>query len=282
MMLLFPADVLRPRRVDEHFAEEADAARAAGLQVAVVDHDALAAGGHVQQAIARVPAGAVAVYRGWMLDSSRYADLAAALAEREVTLRTDAGQYRRGHELPGWYPNLAPFTPESAWAAGFDRAAFDAARIQVGAGPAVVRDYCKSVKHHWAEAMYIPDLDDAAFAWQIAARMAELRDTDRVGGYVLRRYEQFTGAEARTWWVGGTCRLVTAHPDTADEKPPTGLDVSWLQAAVAALGLPFVTIDLAKRADGVWRIVELGDGQVSDRPSTTRAQHFIDVLAALG
>ncbi|WP_327011973.1 hypothetical protein OHA72_49170 [Dactylosporangium sp. NBC_01737] len=34
MMLLVPADPLRPRRPDEHFAAEADAARAAGLGVA--------------------------------------------------------------------------------------------------------------------------------------------------------------------------------------------------------------------------------------------------------
>jgi hypothetical protein len=41
MMLLFPADVLRPRRVDEHFAGEAHAARALGWSIALVDHDAL-------------------------------------------------------------------------------------------------------------------------------------------------------------------------------------------------------------------------------------------------
>jgi hypothetical protein len=27
--------------------------------------------------------------------------------------------------------------------------------------------------------------------------------------------------------------------------------------------------DLVLRADGTWRVVELGDGQVSDRPATT-------------
>lgn len=41
MMLLVPADVLPPRRVDEHFVEEAAAARAAGIEVAVIDHDAV-------------------------------------------------------------------------------------------------------------------------------------------------------------------------------------------------------------------------------------------------
>ncbi len=41
VMLLVPADPLRPRRPDDHFAPEADAARAAGTNVAVVYHEAL-------------------------------------------------------------------------------------------------------------------------------------------------------------------------------------------------------------------------------------------------
>jgi hypothetical protein len=58
MMLLVPADVLRPRRADEHFAPEANAAREAGLQVAIVDHDALATGDGsdgAERGVARVP-----------------------------------------------------------------------------------------------------------------------------------------------------------------------------------------------------------------------------------
>lgn len=84
--------------------------------------------------------------------------------------------------------------------------------------------------------------------------MAELRGDDFTGGYVLRRYEPFAGAEVRTWWIGGACRLVTAHPDSPQQPPPDGLDLTALHPAIAGLGLPFVTVDLARRTDGVWRI----------------------------
>ena len=110
MLLLVPGDVLRPRRPDEHFAAEAAAARAAGWDVAVIDHDALAGGGDQDAAVARVPAAGDAVYRGWMLSAGRYAAMAAALAARDVTLRTGPEQYRRAHELPGWYAALRPVT----------------------------------------------------------------------------------------------------------------------------------------------------------------------------
>ncbi|WP_229074461.1 ATP-grasp domain-containing protein [Actinoplanes sp. DH11] len=277
-MLLVPADVLHPRRIDEHFAAEADAARAAGHAVALVDHDALAAG-EADRAVARVRGDATtAVYRGWMLTSAAYAGLAAALAPRGITLRTGAKQYRQAHELPGWYDALAAVTPATTWTAGDDEQAFHDACRRLGAGAAVIRDYTKSMKHYWHEAAFIPDLADQARAWQVARRLRELRGEDFTGGYVLRRFENFTGAEVRTWWVGGVCRLRTAHPDTPDAAPPHDADVPGLDAAVAGLALPFVTVDLSRRADGTWRVIELGDGQVSDRPATTPATTLIDAL----
>jgi hypothetical protein len=108
MMLLVPADPLRPRRPDEHFAAEAAAGKDAGLDVALIDHDALADPAGTGRAVARVPnAGGMAIYRGWMLRADQYAALAAALEARSLTLRTSAAQYQRAHELPGWHAALS-------------------------------------------------------------------------------------------------------------------------------------------------------------------------------
>jgi hypothetical protein len=278
VLMLIPHDVLRPRRPDDHFAAEAAAARAAGWVVALVDHDALAGGGDADAAVVRVPAGEDAVYRGWMLGAGRYAVLAEALARRGVTLRTGPAQYRRAHELPGWCAELAGWTPETAWTTGAGRAAFDQARAELGDGPAVLRDWTKSMKHYWDEAVYVPDLGDAAAAWRVASRLRELRGDEFTGGFVLRRFEEFTGAEVRTWWVGGECRLAGAHPDSPGELPPPDLDLAGVTPVIAALGLPFVTVDLARRADGVWRVIEVGDGQVSDRPASMPAEVLVGAL----
>jgi hypothetical protein len=280
VLLLVPADPLRPRRADEHFAAEAAAASDAGVTVALIDDDALAGPGGAERAVARVPeGGAVAVYRGWMLRAAHYGMLADALAARGVLLRTSAAQYRQAHELPGWYPALAPVTPQAAWTDGDSEPGFRRACERLGAGPAVLRDYVKSMKQYWHEAAYIPDLADTASAWKVAARFRELREDDFTGGFVLRRFEQFTSAEARSWWVGGRCRLITAHPDTPGDPPPD-IDLSPFTAPIRSLALPFVTADLARRADGTWRVVELGDGQVSDRPPATDAGSFLSAVLA--
>ena len=278
MLVLVPADVLRPRRPDAHFAAEAAAAREAGHDVAVIDHDAFTRGGAPDTAVARVPAGDDAVYRGWMLRAEQYTTMTEALSRRGVVLRTTAEQYRRAHELPGWYAEVEAVTPESVWTVGDDRDAFDRARTVLKAGPAVLRDYSKSMKHHWDEAAFIPDLADAGPAWRVAQRFRQLRDEDFVGGFVLRRFEQFTGAEARTWWVDGDCRLRTAHPDTPDDQPPADLDLTGVTPLIKSLGLPFVSVDLALRADGRWRIMEIGDGQVSDYPVTASPAALITAL----
>jgi hypothetical protein len=111
-----------------------------------------------------------------------------------------------------------------------------------------------------------------------ASRFRELREDDFSGGYVLRRFEDLTRAEVRTWWIGGACALITAHPDTPGAPPPADVDPAVIAPALAGLDLRFVTVDLALRADGVWRVVELGDGQVSDRPATTAPDELIAAL----
>jgi ATP-grasp domain-containing protein len=248
MLLLVPRDPLAPRRADPHFADEAAAVRG-------------------------VPADGDAVYRGWMLRSERYAAMAGALARRGTTLRTSAAQYRTAHELPGCYAALEGLTPESRWAPE------DPDSSWLGGGAAVLRDSTESLERSWGEACFVPDTSDAAAARRVADRFLELRGDDLVGGVVVRRFERFTGAEARTWWVGGRCALVTANPDTPDELP-SGVDVAPVADAVAGLALPSVTVDLVRRDDGAWRVVELGDGQVSDRPRSTPAADLVGALGA--
>ena len=206
--------------------------------------------------------------------------LPLVLAARGVALRTSPGQYQRAHELPGWYPMLAPVTPRAEWTAGDGREEFRRACARLGSGPAVLRDYVKSMKHYWDEAAYIPQLGDQAAAWTIASRFRELRDDDFAGGFVIRRFERFSSAEVRTWWTGGTCRLITPHPDTPGDQPPPDLDLTPFAPLIGSLGLPFVTADLARRADRTWRLIELGDGQVSDRPATTSPAALIAAALA--
>ncbi|SOB84045.1 ATP-grasp domain-containing protein [Streptomyces sp. 1331.2] len=301
--IIFPADPLNPRRPDPHFAWEARLLRELGGDHHLVDHDALLSG-RAEEAVRRVPQDSGPLwYRGWMLPCARYAEFAAALAARGGNLLTSPPGYAAAHELPGWYGVFEGATPASAWipsdgtaAPGPQELAAAAARLG-GSGPAIVKDYVKSRKHEWHEACFVPELADLAAVGRVVERFVELQGEFLAGGVVLRRYEEFEGAgggagaadasgapdasdasdasdaqgaggravEARVWWLDGRPVLVGPHPDAPHRTVDP--DLTEVRALVRTLGCRFVTTDLASRADGSgWRVVEVGDGQVSELP----------------
>ncbi|PSK93753.1 hypothetical protein CLV63_116160 [Murinocardiopsis flavida] len=274
MPVVVPGDPLRPARADPHFHAEADTARSLGAPVALLDHDALL-NGRPQDAARRIPAGLGPTwYRGWMIPAHRYTELADTLAARGSPLNVPAPAYRSAHELPGWYPHFTGATPASAWCAaaphtppGPERLAALAAPL--GPGPGMVKDYVKSRKHEWDDACYVPDLADTATLHRVAARMVRLQGDDLCGGVVVRVFADLTGAEVRVWWIRGRPAAAGAHPDTPEQAPALATAATDAVAPmVQALGHPFVTTDLAASPDGAWTVVEVGDGQVSDRPAT--------------
>ncbi|MFG3405530.1 ATP-grasp domain-containing protein [Streptomyces sp. NPDC048142] len=284
---LFCADPLRLSRPDPQFTGEVAAARAADGRIALLDHDALLTG-DAAGAVARVARGSGPYwYRGWMIPSGRYAELAAALAARGCTLLTGAAGYRRAHELPGWYEQFHELTPRSVWRATAPGAPPPTAdelaglAAPLGPGPGIVKDFVKSRKHEWHEACYVPKFVDRQQLAAVVGRFMELQGPFLAGGLVLRAFEPFVaGGEARVWWVDGEAVLVTAHPDTPGRTPLP--ELPSLREAVGRLGLRWITTDLALREDGAWRVVEVGDGQVSGLPAGAEAGDLFAVLAASG
>ena len=63
----------------------------------------------------------------------------------------------------------------------------------------------------------------------------------------------------------------------ADTAP--GRRSSEFADVAAAVRSRFFTMDVARRRDGDWMIVELGDGQVSGLPSEADAGRFYEALA---
>lgn len=285
--ILYCCDPLNPRTADGHFGAEAGAARTAGATTALIDHDALLAG-DADAAVRRVPHDLGPVwYRGWMIPGRRYEQLAEALHRRGAGLVTGASRYRAAHELPGWYPTFAEATPRSVWLPSPPAVVPDAGTLAalvapLGGGPAVVKDFVKSRKHEWNEACFVPDLADAAGLHRVVASFVRLQDDFLAGGIVVRVFERFDRdrGEARVWWLDGEPVMTTSHPDTPDRRPSPALD--HVAPLVRRLGCRFVTTDVALRTDGTWRVVEVGDGQVSDLPRTADPGPLLTALARAG
>ncbi|MFC6881081.1 MULTISPECIES: ATP-grasp domain-containing protein [Actinomadura] len=270
LTVLFCVDPLHPRRVDPHYSREAAAVRDHYGEIALVDHEALRRG-DAAAAVRAVPGDlGAAWYRGWMLTAEEYAALASALKARGTVLLTHPEDYRRAHELPGWHDTFAGLTPHSVWQPLAPRQEpQDLSELvrPLNGGPGIVKDYVKSRKHEWDEACFVPDVKNLSQLRTVASKMVALQDDFLAGGLVVREYEPYDGeGESRVWWVDGEPALVGPHPDSPDIEPEPELDA--VAPAVRALGCRFITTDLARRSDGEWRVVEVGDGQVSDLPGT--------------
>ncbi|MDR2257175.1 MAG: ATP-grasp domain-containing protein [Arthrobacter sp.] len=263
-LAVYPASQLDPRVADEHFAHETAALTRPAPRYDADEERLLPA--------ARDLSGEVLLYRGWILTPDAYARLEAAAVARGARLLVSAEGYAASQFGTGWFEAAAGLTPatevlkygathDDALAA-FDRLA-TAAREREGEPAAVLKGVSKSLKHAWDDAMFIPRRE------RLAAVLDAFRD--EVGEreeplLLLREFEQWQPGELRVFWAGERPVSIAPHPQTPDAPDPAGLDamLERLAPVVAGLGAGLVSTDLTRSAVGEWRLVEIGNGQVSE------------------
>lgn len=287
MQLLFPTHPLAPSQVDPDFADQAQAASAAGWAWSLVSFEALVHEGAPARAVRRVPEGAgPCLYRGWMLKPAAYAALAGALADRGAPLVVTPDAYAYGHHLPGWYADFREVTAYSEYTGSAALAEAREALARLPAGAALIKDYVKSAKHRWREACYIPDVRDVDAAMAVIRAFVDEQGDDLNGGLVLRSFRPYPsrGVDARTGmpeiderriflWRGEPLDVV------GDESAL--LQAPALRAAITRLRSPFVSVDLARLADGTREVIEVGDAQVSGLRDLEPLRFFRALRAAV-
>ena len=240
---LFPQAVRDASRPDEMFADQWDALTAAGFSASACS-DAVAAG---FQPLRDIPAGSRVVYRGWMLKGGEYESLVRAIEGCGATAFTSPREYLLAHHLPNWYPLLADLTPVTrVYPAEADLVAELRA---LGWGAYFIKDYVKSLKTGRGSIVRDPS--------EITALLADMKEYrgEIEGGVCVRRVEDFVPeSETRYFVLHGT-----AH--TATDRASVPAVVSQCAERIAS---PFFSVDVARRRDGVLRVVEIGAGQVTD------------------
>src|SRR3954454_9619740 len=160
----------------------------------------------------------------------------------------------------------------------------------LGGAPVIVKDFVKSRKHEWAEACYIPSAADREAVSPVVGRVLELQGEDLAEGLVFREFVEFEPVgihprsgmplteEYRVYWLDGFPLFWSPYWPAGDysvSEPP----IDRFAEVAAAVRSRFFTMDLARRRDGGWMMVELGDGQVSGLPRDTAAERFSSPLA---
>jgi len=248
MQLLYPTSPLQPREPDEQYAEEYGAAVGSGFSVSLFSFEQFAAGNF--RARPAIPAGDTVLYRGWMMTLAQYVQLSAAVSRAGATLLTSPERYELCHHLPRWYSTLAEFTPETCF---FTESDDIASRLRERSWTGCfLKDYVKSLGI--AAGSTVTDLGRVP---AVVRKLKEYRG-EIEGGICARRIEDFDQGTEERYFVA--CRTAYARE---------GLVPEAVAIAAQRIDSPFFTVDTVLRRDGVTRIVELGDGQVSDRKKWT-------------
>ncbi|GCE11032.1 hypothetical protein KTT_08910 [Tengunoibacter tsumagoiensis] len=301
MRIIFCADYWNPLSVDNAYETEVNVVEGLHLNYSLINIEALVEQKNALRAVRKVePASTeeLAIYRGWMLKPQIYEQLSAALAERGLLLINTPAAYLHCHYLPQSYPLLEGFTPRSTWI----RTGFDVSIDEVmkalhvfGDKPVIVKDFVKSRKHEWNEACYIPCASDRHAVERVVRRFLQLQGEDLNEGLIFREFIEFEPLayhsksgmplikEFRLFVLDG--RIICSTPyweegDYGDDKdgfPP----IDTFGHIVQNIQSRFFTMDVARKRDGTWNIVELGDGQVAGLPVRADMQAFYQAFTGL-
>jgi hypothetical protein len=243
MRLLYPCDPFNEKRPDENYLEEYEAARAVGLECFLFSAENFAQGDfkprpkfeHMEDVL----------YRGWMLTANDYARLHAAIARLGSQLLTSPEQYTRCHYLPEWYALCEPFTPKTIFLN--ETSNFTSELAAYPWQKYFVKDYVKSLTTaRGSVASSVSEIPE------IVALIKKFRGQIE-GGICIREFEHLLPeTEERYFVFRGTA---FARDGVI---PQLATQISGL------IDSPFYSIDLVQSVTGTSRLIELGDGQVSD------------------
>lgn len=258
MRLIYPADTFSPKVADEVYSDEFAAAQAAGLSVSIFNFEDFQAGELRLRPV--IESGESVLYRGWMLSPPDYSRLHASTTACGGLPVTDLAAYTLCHHLPSWYPLLSDFTAETR--VYLETADVAADLSAAGWHDCFLKDYVKSLSTDGGSLVR-----DLSMIPSVVAKMRKYRGQIE-GGLCARRIEDYDPSSEHRYFVWRG----RAFSDCGD--------VPELVAEVASrIQSPFFSVDVARRSDGELRIIELGDGQVSDRKHWS-CESFISMLSS--
>jgi hypothetical protein len=239
---IYPSHPMKPSVIEPMYADEGSAMKTAGFSVSVFADSVI----HNGKPLKNIPAGATVVYRGWMLNESEYRSLQTAIVAANAEPLTSVEQYLAAHHCPNWYPLITEFTPETRVFAL--SANLESELRSLGWNEFFIKDYVKSLKTSRGSI-----LRDPAEIGPLVAEMKHFRG-EIEGGLCVRRVEPFIADSEQRYFV------VRGKASAANGAPVPQI----VESVAGRIPSAFFSVDAIRRDDGVLRVVEVGDGQVSD------------------
>ncbi|MGB0870527.1 MAG: ATP-grasp domain-containing protein [Flavobacteriales bacterium] len=287
MRIIFCDSVINHKRVEPDYEAEKKAAENLGFQTSLISFEALEKE-DFNQAIRMVEVSdnlVLAVYRGWMLTIKQYTQLYEILLKKNVQLINPPDAYKYCHYLPSSYHKIEHITPKSVWTTDLTQNNILKLATSFNGSPIIVKDYVKSEKNHWEKACFIPNSLNEQQVKEVVDCFLELRGSLLNEGVVFRQFEDLEyltehsksgmplTKEFRVFFCDHEIVEVFDYWDEGDY----GTTKPYLEVFIEiakTIESRFFTMDIAKKQNGDWIIMELGDDQVAGLPDRANRDNF--------
>lgn len=280
MDIIFCSNPLEPKRVDDDWLFEFNACARHGIQTHLLNYDELAQS-NLPKAFKGIKNPGVTqrcIYRGWMMPVKMYELFYESMLASNLVLINTPDEYKECYYFPPAYPIIESCTPRTVITnVNYkpDRTELSKMLKPFGANPIIVKDYVKSQKHYWNEACFIPNASDIEHAQGVVNKFLDLQGEALQGGLIFREYVQLEKIgnhsksnmpltlEYRAFILNKKIVSVTRYWEDGtylDHVVPIDL----FKDIISDIESNFFTIDLAKKTNADWVIIELGDGQVAE------------------
>ena len=279
--ILFPCEMFAINEVDSCYQNEFDAVVENGdFELFFYDYEEFVRDGVLH--LNKRPEEAVnAMLRGWMFNGNQYKDFYEKLQARNINLITTPEQYCQMHLFPRAYNLITEDTPGILVYPENERNV-DLQEIKNKFERFMIKDYVKSEKGTDIPKYFDKQTSEEDFFYWLDV-FKQYRGKLFTGGicikeYVdLKKYGENTN-EWRVFYLNGNILSVSRNSgqkDFAAEVPKS------LVAKYRNLPSPFYTVDYGELSDGSWKILEVGDGQVSGLSDNQDAKTFFRAIKVI-
>ena len=244
MRIIYPFNPCNINEADEPYHKECKLMKSRGINCSLFDFDGLQFDEFSIKP--KIRKGELIVYRGWMLSPDMYLKLTAFITKAGGLPVTSYDDYMKCHHMPGWYNSCSDLTPETKFFSNDQD--LEKNVTSLGWDKYFIKDYVKSNSDKRGSFASTP-----AEVTEVV-NLIELYRGSIEGGVAVRRAEDFNvKTECRHFVVNGKVFSPSKHtPDIVYE-------------VAKRVSSRFFSIDVIQTHSGEYRIVELGDGQVSDK-----------------
>jgi hypothetical protein len=215
-----------------------------------------------------------------------YESLSDTLMEFGLSLINSASQHAMASLLPNWYPKIKEFTARSVWYETLPAAETILAEFTF---PVFIKGERQTNRHSRATSIAnnLADLENILYYWKQDEVLGWQRlicrdfiELERIGEHAGDKIQP--SKEFRIFlWKNSAVGI--GHYWTEFEKVELAVSerahiIKLAEEISTIVDVPFLVVDVAKKADGDWIVIELNDGQESGYAGVNKLQLWQKII----